>query len=89
MGGRWDLNGEAEARIPLKIKKTILATHYHFPLAHISRTLKALIFVVVFLAACRRETYTTKKRKVKNLASACGVEDGIRTHDLRNHNPLL
>ena len=35
------------------------------------------------------ESAYNKKTQGKNLASAFGVEDGVRTHDLRNHNPAL
>ena len=43
-----------------------------------------VIPISLFPAACRRETYTTKKRKVFNLASACGVEDGDVVHSLKS-----
>ena len=35
-------------------------------------------------AACRQKAHTTKKTQGKNLASALGVEDGVRTHDKKS-----
>ena len=89
-GGRWGSNGEAEARIPLKINISfILATHNNTPSYKQKQSAEGAFLVEELSAARRRKAHTTKKTQGKNLASAFGVEDGVRTHDLRNHNPAL
>ena len=89
-GGRWGSNGEAEARIPLKINISfILATHNNTPSYKQKQSAEGAFLVEELSAARRRKAHTTKKTQGKNLASVFGVEDGVRTHDLRNHNPAL
>ena len=71
-------NGEAEARIPLKINISfILATHTTFTLTNKSRAQKARFLVEELSAACRRKAHTTKKRKVKTLRLLLGWKMGL------------
>ena len=83
-GGRWGSNGEAEARIPLKINiYFILATHNNTPSYKQKQSAEGAFLVEELSAARRRKAHTTKKRKVKPCV-AFGVEDGIRTHDKKS-----
>ena len=55
----------------------ILATHHNFPFQHENRTLQALVLLRMFLTACSREIYKTKKRKVKTLRLLLGWKMGF------------
>ena len=77
-GGRWGSNGEAEARIPLKINISfILATHNNTPSYKQKQSAEGAFLVEELSAARRRKAHTTKKTQGKNLASAFGWKMGL------------
>ena len=77
-GGRWGSNGEAEARIPLKINISfILATHNNTPTYKQKQSAEGAFLVKELSAARRRKAHTTKKRKVKTLRLLLGWKMGF------------
>ena len=71
-------NGEAVARIPLKINISfILATHNNIHSYKQKQSAEGAFLVEELSAACRQEAHTTKKRKAKTLRLLLGWKMGL------------
>ena len=89
-GGRWGSNGEAEARIPLKINISfILATHNNTPSYKQKQSAEGAFLVEELSAARRRKAHTTKKRKVKTLRLLLGWKMGFEPTTKNHHIPHI